>query len=88
MKYEEIKECVKARKEKERILRKQIDEKYQMLVDGGFSSDRAYKMLVGKSIDFKTLKRWHKKETVRPWQETTDTLHSLIEEEKKNELDR
>ena len=82
MKYKEIKECIKARKEKERILRKQIDEKYQMLVDGGFSSDTAYKMLAGKSINFRTLKRWHKKETVRPWQETTDTLHSLIEEEK------
>ena len=82
MKLKEIENLLNKRKEKERILRKQIDEKYQMLVDGGFSSDTAYKMLVGKSIDFKTLKRWHKKETVRPWQETTDTLHSLIEEEK------
>ena len=80
MKYKEIKECIKARKEKERILRKQIDKKYQMLVDGGFSSDRAYKMLVGKSIDFRTLKRWHKKETARPSTNTINTLHSLIEE--------
>jgi len=80
MKFEEIKERVKARKEKERILRKQIDEKHQMLVDGLFSSDTAYKMLVGKSIDFRTLKRWHKKETARPSTNTINTLHSLIEE--------
>ena len=83
MKFEEIKECIKARKEKERILRKQIDEKYQMLVDGLFGSDTAYKMLAGKSIDFRTLKRWHKKETARPSTNTIDTLHSLIEEEEK-----
>ena len=77
MKFEEIKERVEAKKEKERILRKQIDEKHQMLVDGGFSSDAAYKMLAGKSIDYRTLKRWHKKETARP--STINTLHSLIE---------
>ena len=78
MKYEEIKERVEAKKEKERILRKQIDEKHQMLVDGLFSSDTAYKMLAGKSIDYRTLKRWHKEETARP--STINTLYSLIEE--------
>jgi len=81
MKFEEIKDYVKARKEKEHILRKQIDEKYQMLVDGGFSSDTAYKMLAGKSIDFKTLKRWHRKETVRPTTSTFEKLTNLIENE-------
>ena len=82
MKYKEIKECIKARKETERVLRKQIDEKHQMLVDGGFSSDDTYKMLAGKSLDFRTLKRWHKKETVRPSTKLIDKLKSLIEEKK------
>ena len=78
MKFEEIEKLVNKRKETELKLREQVDKKIKMLIDSGYRRDQAYRMLVGKVVDYRTLKRWHKKETARP--STINTLHSLIEE--------
>ena len=55
MKYEEIEKLVKERKETENKLRKQLDKKHKMLIDGGYGKDQAYRMLVGHVIDWRTL---------------------------------
>ena len=83
MKFEEIEKRVKERKEIECVLREQIDKKIKMLADGGFGKLESYKMLSGKTVDFRTLRRWHKGETMRT--NTFYKLAGLIEEERKNE---
>tara|TARA_R100000655_G_scaffold80611_1_gene120039 strand:+ start:386 stop:664 length:279 start_codon:yes stop_codon:yes gene_type:complete len=79
LKFEEIEKLTKERSEKANILRKQIDRKLEMLMDGGFSKDESYKMLSGKVCDFRTLSRWHKGETLRS--NSVNKLFTLIEEE-------
>ena len=81
MKFEEIEKLVNKRKETELKLREQVDKKIKMLIDSGYRRDQAYRMLVGKVVDFRTLMRWHTGETMRP--HTINKLKSLIEEEKK-----
>ena len=83
MKFEEIEKRVKERKEIERVLRKQIDKKLKMLTDGGFAKEESYKMLSGKAVDFRTLRRWHRGETMRTT--TFYKIASLVEKERKNE---
>jgi hypothetical protein len=79
MKFKEIEKHTKERSEKANILRKQIDRKLEMLMDGGFSKDESYKMLSAKVCDFRTLRRWHKGETLRS--NSVNKLFTLIEEE-------
>ena len=79
MKYEEIEKLVKERKETENKLRKQLDKKHKMLIDGGYGKDQAYRMLVGHVIDWRTLRRWHEGDTMRPF--IIDKLKDLVEEE-------
>ena len=78
LKFAEIEKITEERLKKENILRKQIDRKLEMLVNGGFSRDESYKMLSGKVCDFRTLKRWHTGMTLRS--NTINKLFSLIEE--------
>jgi hypothetical protein len=78
MKFKEIEKLANERKEKEIKLREQLDKKLQMLKDGGFGKDQSYKMLCEKRVDFRTLKRWHKGDTLNP--STFDKLVTLIEE--------
>ena len=78
MKFEEIKKRVVERNKKELILREQIDKKLQMLIDGRFSKDESYKMLAGKIVDFRTLKRWHTGTIMRT--NSFNKLVKLIEE--------
>ena len=78
LKFEEIEKLTKERSKKGNMLRQQIDKKLQMLMDGGFGKEQSYKMLCGKIVDFRTLKRWHEGETLNPT--TFDKLMSLIEE--------
>ena len=78
MKYEEVKKLVAERKELELKLREQIDEKLNMRMDAGYRRDHAYKMLASKIVDYRTLKLWHKGETMKPT--TYDKLIGLIEE--------
>ena len=78
LKFAEIEKITEERLKKENILRKQIDKKLEMLVNGGFSRDESYKMLSGKVCDFRTLKRWHTGMTLRS--NTINKLFSLIEE--------
>tara|TARA_R110002110_G_scaffold5955_1_gene30129 strand:- start:252 stop:494 length:243 start_codon:yes stop_codon:yes gene_type:complete len=79
MKYEEIEKRVKEKNELERVLRKHIDKKLKMLMDGGFGKQESYQMLSGKVVDFRTLMRWHTGETMRP--STFEKLMGLIEDE-------
>tara|TARA_Y100001938_G_C7844331_1_gene307652 strand:+ start:199 stop:468 length:270 start_codon:yes stop_codon:yes gene_type:complete len=78
LRFAEIEKITEERLKKENILRKQIDRKLEMLVNGGFSRDESYKMLSGKVCDFRTLKRWHTGITLRS--NTINKLFSLIEE--------
>tara|TARA_Y100001972_G_C7422400_1_gene218134 strand:+ start:199 stop:468 length:270 start_codon:yes stop_codon:yes gene_type:complete len=78
LRFAEIEKITEERLKKENILRKQIDRKLEMLVNGGFSRDESYKMLSGKVCDFRTLKRWHTGMTLRS--NTINKLFSLIEE--------
>ena len=81
MKLKDIQELVNKRKETELKLREQVDKKIKMLMGAGYGKQQAYRMLVGKVVDFRTLMRWHTGETMRP--HTINKLKSLIEEEKK-----
>ena len=65
LRFAEIEKITKERAKKENTLRKQIDKKLEMLINGGFSKDESYKMLSGKVCDFRTLKRWHTGTTLR-----------------------
>ena len=78
LRLEEVEKITKEKAEKEAVLREQIDEKLEMLINGGFSKDESYKLLSGKVCDFRTLKRWHAGEliTIRSYQK----LFTLIEE--------
>lgn len=78
LRLEEVKKITKEKAQKEAILRKQIDKKLKMLMNGGFSRNESYKMLSGKVCDFRTLKRWHTGEliTIRSYQK----LITLIED--------
>ena len=80
MKFKEIEKLANERKETELKLREQVDKKIKMLMDAGYAKQQAYRMLVGKVVDFRTLMRWHTKETTRPF--TIDKLKGLIEEVK------
>ena len=73
----EIEKITKERAKKENTLRKQIDKKLEMLINGGFSKDESYKMLSGKVCDFRTLKRWHTGTTLRS--NSVNKLFTLIE---------
>tara|TARA_R100001224_G_scaffold111211_1_gene90838 strand:- start:212 stop:490 length:279 start_codon:yes stop_codon:yes gene_type:complete len=79
LRFEEIKKLTKERSEKENTLRKQIDKKLEMLMNGGFGKHESYKMLSGKVCDFRTLERWHTGTTLRP--SSINKLFTLIEEE-------
>ena len=81
MKFEEIEKLLNERKETELKLREQVDKKVKILMSAGYGEQQAYRMLVGKVVDFRTLMRWHTGETMRP--HTINKLKSLIEEEKK-----
>tara|TARA_R100000935_G_scaffold50800_1_gene76893 strand:- start:294 stop:539 length:246 start_codon:yes stop_codon:yes gene_type:complete len=81
MKFEEIEKLLNERKETELKLREQVDKKVKILMSAGYGEQQAYRMLVGKVVDFRTLMRWHTGETMRP--HTIDKLNSLIEEEEK-----
>jgi len=47
-------------------------------MDAGYGKDQSYKMLCGKIVDFRTLRRWHEGDTLNPT--TFDKLITLIEE--------
>ena len=81
MSFEEVEKLANEIKETELKLHEQVDKKIKMLIDSGYSRDQAYRMLVGKVVDYRTLMRWHTGETMRP--HTINKLKSLIEEEKK-----
>ena len=78
LRFAEIEKITKERLKKENILRKQIDKKLEMLMNGGFSRDESYKMLSGKVCDFRTLKRWHTGTTLRS--NSINKLFTLIED--------
>ena len=78
MKFKEIEKLANERKETEIKLREQLDKKLQMLMDGGFGKDQAYRMLVGDVIDWRTLRRWHEGDNMRPF--IIDKLKALVEE--------
>ena len=77
LRFAEIEKITKERAKKENTLRKQIDKKLEMLINGGFSKDESYKMLSGKVCDFRTLKRWHTGTTLRS--NSVNKLFTLIE---------
>ena len=77
LRFAEIEKITKERAKKENTLRKQIDKKLEMLINGGFSKDESYKMLSGKVCDFRTLKRWHTGTTLRF--NSVNKLFTLIE---------
>ena len=79
MKYEEIKKLANERKETEIKLREQVDKKIKMLMDAGYAKQQAYRMLVGKVVDFRTLMRWHEGDTMRPF--IIDKLKDLVEKD-------
>ena len=78
LKFEEIEKLTKEKSEKGNILREQINKKLKMLMDAGYGKDQSYKMLCGKIVDFRTLRRWHEGDTLNPT--TFDKLITLIEE--------
>ena len=77
LRFAEIEKITKERAKKENTLRKQIDKKLEMLINGGFSKDESYKMLSAKVCDFRTLKRWHTGTTLRS--NSVNKLFTLIE---------
>ena len=77
LRFAEIEKITKERAKKENTLRKHIDNKLEMLINGGFSKDESYKMLSGKVCDFRTLKRWHTGTTLRS--NSVNKLFTLIE---------
>ena len=77
MKLKDIQELVNKRKETELKLREQVDKKIKMLIDSGYRRDQAYRMLVGKVVDYRTLIRWHTGETMQPF--IIDKLKGLVE---------
>ena len=79
MKYEEIEKLANERKETEIKLREQVDKKIKMLMDAGYAKQQAYRMLVGKVVDFRTLMRWHEGDTMRPF--IIDKLKALVEKD-------
>ncbi len=78
LRFAEIEKITKEKAKKENTLRKQIDKKLEMLINGGFGKDESYKMLSGKVCDFRTLKRWHTGTTLRP--SSINKLFTLIED--------
>ena len=83
MKFKEIEKLANERKETEIKLREQLNKKHKMLIDVGYGKDQAYRMLVGDVLDWRTLRRWHEGDTMRPF--IIDKLKALVEEKKKNE---
>jgi hypothetical protein len=79
MKYKEIEKLANERKETEIKLREQVDKKIKMLMDAGYAKQQAYRMLVGKVVDFRTLMRWHEGDTMRPF--IIDKLKGLVEKD-------
>jgi hypothetical protein len=84
MSFEEVWKLANETKATELKLREQVDKKIKLLIDAGYGEQQAYKMLVGKVIDFRTLMRWHTRKTTRPHPTSMSKLKSLVEKEKKN----
>ena len=84
MKFEEIEKLLNERKETELKLREQVDKKVKILMSAGYGEQQAYRMLVGKVVDFRTLMRWHTGETTRPHPASMRKLKKLVEQEEKN----
>ncbi len=48
-------------------------------MDAGYAKQQAYRMLVGKVVDFRTLMRRHEGDTMRPF--IIDKLKGLVEKD-------
>ena len=84
MSFEEVWKLATETKATEFKLREQVDKKIKLLIGAGYGEQEAYKMLVGKVIDFRTLMRWHTGETTRPHPASMRKLKKLVEQEEKN----